>query len=88
LEKIADQVKSIRDDADVGIYHPAESWDERGSKNSDLDVEERIEKFHDRVHRNRSFSCSGNVPWNLDVDDDEISRIKHFIESDGEIKDL
>jgi chromosome segregation ATPase len=67
LERISDQVKSIRSDVEVGIYQPAESWDARSNKISDLNVEERIENFHDRIHRNRSFSCSGNVPWDLDV---------------------
>jgi hypothetical protein len=83
LEKIADQVKSIRDDADVETFHQAESWDERVFKTSDL--EERVEKFHEGVRRNRSFSCSGNVPWNLDVDDDETSCERHF-EIDHESK--
>jgi chromosome segregation ATPase len=45
LERISDQVKSIRSDVEVGIYHPAENWDARNSKISDLDVEERIENF-------------------------------------------
>jgi hypothetical protein len=76
LEKIADQVKSIRDDVDAETFHQAESWDERVFKTSDL--EERVEKFHEGVQRNRSFSCSGNVPWNLDVDEDEISCERHF----------
>jgi hypothetical protein len=76
LEKIADQVKSIRDDVDAETFHQAESWDERVFKTSDL--EERVEKFHEGVRRNRSFSCSGNVPWNLDVDEDEISCERHF----------
>jgi hypothetical protein len=76
LEKIADQVKSIRDDVDAETFHQAERWDERVFKTSDL--EERVEKFHEGVQRNRSFSCSGNVPWNLDVDEDEISCERHF----------
>jgi hypothetical protein len=76
LEKIADQVKSIRDDVDTETFHQAERWDERVFKTSDL--EERVEKFHEGVQRNRSFSCSGNVPWNLDVDEDEISCERHF----------
>jgi hypothetical protein len=82
LERISDQVKSIRDDVEVGTYQPAESWDVRNSKISDCDVEERIENFHDRIHRNRSFSCSGNVPWDLDADDNESIHAKQCIDDD------
>jgi hypothetical protein len=82
LERISDQVKSIRDDVEVGTYQPAESWDVRNSKISDCDVEERIEGFHDRIHRNRSFSCSGNVPWDLDADDNESIHAKQCIDND------
>jgi hypothetical protein len=82
LERISDQVKSIRDDVEVGTYQPAESWDVRNSKISDGDIEGRIENFHDRVHRNRTSSCSGNVPWDLDVDDNESTHDKQCIDDD------
>jgi hypothetical protein len=82
LERISDQVKSIRDDVEVGTYQPAEGWNVRNSKISDCDVEERIENFHDRIHRNRSFSCSGNVPWDLDADDNESIHAKQCIDDD------
>jgi hypothetical protein len=82
LERISDQVKSIRDDVEVGTYQPAEGWNVRNSKISDCDIEGRIENFHDRVHRSRSFSCSGNVPWDLDLDDNESVHAKQCIDDD------
>jgi hypothetical protein len=82
LERISDQVKSIRDDVEVGTYQPAEGWNVRNSKISDGDIEGRIENFHDRVHRSRSFSCSGNVPWDLDLDDNESVHAKQCIDDD------
>jgi hypothetical protein len=82
LERISDQVKSIRDDVEVGTHQPAESWNVRNHKISDCDVEESIESFRDRIHRNRSFSCSGNVPWDLDVDENENSHDKRCVDND------
>jgi hypothetical protein len=82
LERISDQIKSVREDVEVGTYQPAESWNVRNRKISDCDVEERIESFHDRIHRNRSFSYSGNVPWDLDGDENDDSHDKRCVDND------
>jgi hypothetical protein len=43
---------------------PAERWDKDDV--SDSDVDDRVESFHRNFRRNRSFSCTGNIPWGLD----------------------
>jgi hypothetical protein len=53
---------------------PAERWDKDDI--SDSDIDDRLEGFHNNVFRNRSFSCTGSIPWGLDdvVNDCSVSR--------------
>jgi hypothetical protein len=52
---------------------PAERWDKDDV--SDSDTDDRVESFHRNFRRNRSFSCTGNIPWGLDdvVNDSSVS---------------
>ena len=73
MEKLSMQINEVRENVNTEIVPPAEKWDVRNrndeNNSSDSDIEQRVKKFHESVHRNKSLSCEGNVPWDMDSND-------------------
>jgi len=70
LNGLSVRMDDLQERINTEVVPPAEKWNVRNGENvsSDSDVDQRVSRFHEKVHSNKSVSCKGNVPWNLESD--------------------